>query len=400
MTAFTVAFDLVVTAVMAALLLAMPSIVRPTLPLGVSVPQSRIGEPVVRSAVRGYRWGVVAVWAVCAAVGIGVATVRPELVLALLPLLFLLLSAIVYVVVRRRIVVAKRDGAWYDSVPTRLIADATPRRPGHPPSGWLLASLIVICATAAVGVAVYPTLPAVIPTHWDAAGQVDATSPKSVWSVFTLTLVALGVVLGLYVLSWLVRVSPGRPVASDTPERTAARTDAQRHLGTTGLGVISLALALGMGVTALASWLAPSSPGVMSAALVVTLALTLGALAVIVVSYSRGMSRANATSRTETKAPARSGAPVRPGTSVRPASERPVSTQERAAQRADAPDDDRHWKLGAIYLNRDDPAVFVPKRFGIGWTINLGSVGGIVFAAVTVLVVVGSIVASIVSAAH
>ena len=36
-------------------------------------------------------------------------------------------------------------------------------------------------------------------------------------------------------------------------------------------------------------------------------------------------------------------------------------------------DDDRFWKMGFIYFNRDDPALMVPKRFGIGYTINMGN---------------------------
>ena len=34
-------------------------------------------------------------------------------------------------------------------------------------------------------------------------------------------------------------------------------------------------------------------------------------------------------------------------------------------------DDDRYWKLGIFYFNREDPALFLEKRFGVGWTINL-----------------------------
>jgi uncharacterized membrane protein len=36
-------------------------------------------------------------------------------------------------------------------------------------------------------------------------------------------------------------------------------------------------------------------------------------------------------------------------------------------------DDDRFWKGGLIYLNRDDPAIMVGSRFGVGWTFNLAS---------------------------
>src|SRR5262249_52006462 len=35
--------------------------------------------------------------------------------------------------------------------------------------------------------------------------------------------------------------------------------------------------------------------------------------------------------------------------------------------------DDGHWFLGAIYHNRDDPAIFVERRFGVGWTLNVAN---------------------------
>jgi uncharacterized membrane protein len=36
-------------------------------------------------------------------------------------------------------------------------------------------------------------------------------------------------------------------------------------------------------------------------------------------------------------------------------------------------DDDRFWKGGLIYVNRDDPALMVGARFGVGWTFNLAN---------------------------
>ncbi|HHQ47484.1 MAG TPA: DUF1648 domain-containing protein [Acidobacteria bacterium] len=35
--------------------------------------------------------------------------------------------------------------------------------------------------------------------------------------------------------------------------------------------------------------------------------------------------------------------------------------------------EDRYWKLGLLYVNPDDPAIFVEKRFGIGYTVNFGN---------------------------
>lgn len=34
---------------------------------------------------------------------------------------------------------------------------------------------------------------------------------------------------------------------------------------------------------------------------------------------------------------------------------------------------DKCWKWGIFYLNKDDPNIFVPKRDGIGYTLNFGN---------------------------
>ncbi|MGD0705160.1 MAG: DUF5808 domain-containing protein, partial [Trebonia sp.] len=47
----------------------------------------------------------------------------------------------------------------------------------------------------------------------------------------------------------------------------------------------------------------------------------------------------------------------------------------RGLARADGTDrdDDRFWKAGLVYVNRDDPALVVGARFGVGWALNFGS---------------------------
>lgn len=57
----------------------------------------------------------------------------------------------------------------------------------------------------------------------------------------------------------------------------------------------------------------------------------------------------------------------------------PQRSQTKVRGRADrrpAPvmfrDDERYWRGGLFYNNPDDPAILVPKRFGLGWTLNFG----------------------------
>jgi uncharacterized membrane protein len=57
--------------------------------------------------------------------------------------------------------------------------------------------------------------------------------------------------------------------------------------------------------------------------------------------------------------------PQHPRTKANPPADRqPLSAMFR--------DDDQYWSGGFFYNNPDDPAVFVPKRFGLGWTLNFG----------------------------
>ena len=57
----------------------------------------------------------------------------------------------------------------------------------------------------------------------------------------------------------------------------------------------------------------------------------------------------------------------------------PQRSRTKASTRADRQrtddvfrDDDRYWYGGVFYNNPNDPTVFVPKRFGLGWTMNFG----------------------------
>ncbi|RJE88664.1 DUF1648 domain-containing protein [Paenibacillus sp. 1011MAR3C5] len=46
---------------------------------------------------------------------------------------------------------------------------------------------------------------------------------------------------------------------------------------------------------------------------------------------------------------------------------------------------DQYWKMGQVYFNPKDPAIFVEKRFGIGWTLNFGNKLGWLF----IIVIIG-----------
>lgn len=46
--------------------------------------------------------------------------------------------------------------------------------------------------------------------------------------------------------------------------------------------------------------------------------------------------------------------------------------QAQAISKTMPVNDDEYWKLGNVYYNPKDPSLFVEKRMGVGWTINMG----------------------------
>jgi uncharacterized membrane protein len=54
------------------------------------------------------------------------------------------------------------------------------------------------------------------------------------------------------------------------------------------------------------------------------------------------------------------------------------------------PFEDMHWRFNALYFNPNDPALFVPVRSGVGWTVNFGRPRAVVFLVIFVVLGVGA----------
>lgn len=51
-------------------------------------------------------------------------------------------------------------------------------------------------------------------------------------------------------------------------------------------------------------------------------------------------------------------------------------------------DEDKYWKGGMFYFNKNDPSIFVEKRFGVGWTINFANPLGYVIVFVPLIIII------------
>lgn len=358
MTVFAIVFPLVLVTLITALYVAMPGIMPRGVPLGVAVPRDHLGDAVVRDAIRRFRVAVLVSGAVSLIVSIALGLTVPVASVIAPQLLCLALGTAAYLVTRRHIAAAKRDGHWYDDVPVRLTAEVTAPAHHRPPVLWPLVGLVLLIVAAAIGIALYPHLPDPYPTHYTIDGVVDRTEPKSIGTVFGRLVIGAVVAVVLGAAAVLVSRSVLRVSTGDAdPLPAAAR---RRGVLAALLGEISAAIGGGFAMLSVVLWLLPGSRTAVFVAIALLLAAIVASLVATAVRLA-GISRAAAASPTT---------------------------------RAESPDDDRHWKGGILYVDRQDPALWVPKRFGVGWTLNFGHPAGIAIAVVLLLVIAGAIVAA------
>lgn len=339
----------------------MPSVAKPTVPFGVRVPPERVHDPLIAEQRRIYRRWVGGAGSALVIAGLIVGVVVQKVLVPVLVVVALLgVVAPAYVRARAVIRSAKRREDWYQGLRQTVTVDTS--RVTRPPFPWLWAipALLVLAATVVFGVVRYPDLPATLTLHYTAAGTPDRTAAKSVGSAFGLVFVQAGLTVLFAVLAYAAPrfrpdLDPARPKASAGQHRRF--TEAMPRLLLLFGACVNLTIAL----AAEQIWSAPASISV--APIILPTLVGAAGLLIFAVRYGQGGSR--------------------------------LETEDEPPRDAVERDDDRFWKGGLLYVNRADPAVFVPKRFGIGWTLNFGNpvaISGFVVliaAVITVPLVVG-----------
>jgi uncharacterized membrane protein len=349
-------FEGVAVTMLAVVLLLMPALTPATVPLGVSVPRSRVNHPAVVGAIRRFRLLTAVSWLVGAGVALLCAASVPGLAPAVSAFAFLVLATGSYELARRPIQRAKHAEGWYDDADVRIRGDMVPASVPRPLFAWFIAGVLVVLIAIAWGAFLFPGMPTSIPVHWNAAGEIDRHAAKSVWSMFGVPMLALGLVVLLFLFSIVLQRMPRR-------DPSAARDQVLRTvLAGRLLGQLALLVALMLCAMTVLDWLKPGLTGwpqqiIPLVGLVAILALVLLALP--------SLARAN----------------------------RP----QRGTPATDDPDTDRYWRGGLVYVNRNNPALLVQKRFGVGWTINFGSPAGIGIGVLLLAVVAAGIVLPIVT---
>jgi uncharacterized membrane protein len=243
-------------------------------------------------------------------------------------------------------------------------ASLQPRRISLP-GGWLAQAgpfLILAMIFLCLGLR-WDAIPARIPVHWGVSGRPDGWAAKSPISVFGTAAIGLLICSFLAVL-WCAMAHGVRRIHSAGP-RGMRETRFFRAISFFMLGM-EYWLALLMGLLSLAA-LRPNPEAPLPAFLPILLGQTLLISTIFFIGYRAGQGGWRWGTAAEGQ--------MMPADSVVVGDRTP----------------DECWKLGLFYVNRDDPALFVEKRFGIGWTVNLANpralwfIGGLLFFIAAIL---------------
>jgi uncharacterized membrane protein len=309
---------------------------RPTVQFGVRVPRERAGAPVIRRERRAYYWRTAAV-GVCSTVAAVTVQGHGSWWLTRIILLPELAADFgCFWVARRKIAAVKNADKWFAGLRQTIVADTSWRAdPPCFPVRWLIPALAVMAATAAVGALRYPGLPAYIVTGSGHRVPKSAVSVLVVAGQLYVTVMCSGIMLIVY--RSRPDIEAADPAASTLRYRRFLAAMSRALLTLVALVDTSLLL------IALRDWQVYRLSGIGRALPALPVAAGVLLLAAVALRAGQGGSRLNGNVR---------------GLA-------PAAGTDR--------DDDRFWKAGLLYVNRDDPAIVVGARFGAGWTLNFGN---------------------------
>jgi uncharacterized membrane protein len=226
-------------------------------------------------------------------------------------------------------------------------ASALASRPTPMPGGWpmQLSPFAILAVTAGYLRLHWNDIPSHFPVHWGVSGQANGWSERTPLGVFGPLLFG-AVVMGAVAASSYLALHFGRPSHESTTRSLAG--DFAREMGVFLLS-LEFFLAVIFSFVGLLPLMGNRDPGI-----VPILIATVAMLVALIFAMSR-LAKHHAHIHA-------AGAPLAGGAAV------------------------DHWKFGVFYANRDDSALFVPKRFGIGYTLNFAHVAAWVIMGLTLLV--------------
>ncbi|HLQ71174.1 MAG TPA: DUF5808 domain-containing protein [Bacillota bacterium] len=324
-----------------------PYITRKTESFGVSIPEALYDDHRLKKMRRAYlvRTGILAIpiFLMITFLIVGLLGEYNEQFIGVLFTVFIFIyivgSFLIYFSFHRKMKQMKKDENWKANRKQQVVIDtAFHQKKKIHSNGWLVIPALLIGVTLIITFFQYDRIPERIPMQFSFSGEVTKWADKSLKSVLLLPAMQFF----LLVLFGLVNTVIGRSkqqINAENPERSAEQNRLFRRRFSAFMMVSATLMVMLFGLIQLSFIYSLDNTMIGYGTIGLSGIIIIGA---IILSLKTGQG----------------------GSRIK------VNVEDKDGNMIDR-DDDRYWKLGQIYVNRNDPAMFLEKRFGVGWTVNV-----------------------------
>ncbi|AXI08406.1 hypothetical protein CUC15_05435 [Oceanobacillus zhaokaii] len=251
--------------------------------------------------------------------------------------LYIIVSFIIYLTFHRRMKVLKKNSNWAINKSQQVFINTGFRNQRLTHSNyWFLISFVISIVVIIITFQRYDLIPEQIPMQYNFAGEVTNWVDKSYRSVLSMPIMQLYLMLLFLFINTMIAKSK-QQINAEKPEESMRQNIIFRRRWSLYIIVTGSLLTVMFSFIQL-SFIYPINQQVIT--IVPLLFSFIMIIWAIVLSITTGQG----------------------GSRVKSQMGKNGNVIDR--------DDDKYWKLGQFYYNKNDPAFMLEKRFGVGWTIN------------------------------
>lgn len=321
----------------------IPYWTRKTESFGVSIPETVYNQPELKKSRRHYAWSMgmfsvvtLAAFLAGSAKSAGQSD-RIGQLFAYLIIAYIIINFLIYFIFHRKMKKMKEQAGWTEQKKQMVVIDTGFHHKKLTFSNvWFIMPFAIAIGTMLFLLNAYGQIPSKIPMQYDFSGEVTNYADKSLRTVLVYPILQLYLTL-LFLFVNTIIAKAKQQVSTENPERSIKQNIIFRRRWSAFTIISGSAVVSIFSFTAL-SMVYPINP---TLSMIISFAVAIGIVAgAIILSLTTGQGG----SRLKLSA-AKNGEMINR-------------------------DDDQYWKLGQFYFNKKDPAIFVEKRFGVGWTNN------------------------------
>lgn len=251
--------------------------------------------------------------------------------------LYLIATFLIYLVFHHKMKSLKTASDWSHQKSQLVVIDTTFRNQKLAYSNmWFIISFVIAFLTMFFTFKLYDQIPDKIPMNYNFSGEVTNWADKSYRSILIMPITQIYLTF-IFLFVNIVITKAKQQISAENPEKSLEQNIIFRRRWSAFTIWSGTALVLLLSLTQY-SFIYPMNQSLL---LTISLVLPLGMIIwAIILSITTGQG----------------------GSRVRTGTDKTGKIIER--------DDDQYWKLGQFYFNKNDPSLFLEKRFGIGWTNN------------------------------